>query len=197
MNTDLTKAEFEEKAAAYALGAMNLHEVRVFEDLISSFDEGMKDLSELERTVEALAFAVKPAVPSSSVKEKLFTQINQDIENKTKANLTELSQSVSIRKDEGEWIKFEKGIQIKFLFKDPINKTVTTLMRLRPGSIIPRHKHIGIEQCYVIEGDMVLGDKQYNAGDYFCAMPDTIHEPITTVNGGMILLVSPEHYEPV
>lgn len=197
MNKNLTTEEFEEKAAAYALGAMNLHEVRVFEDLISSFDEGMKDLSELERTVEALAFAVEPAVPSSNVKENLFTQINQDIENKTKANLTELSQSVSVRADEGEWIKFEKGIQIKSLFKDPINQTVTTLMRLRPGSIIPRHKHIGIEQCYIIEGDMVLGDKSYNAGDYFCAMPDTIHEPITSVNGGMILLVSPEHYEPV
>lgn len=197
MSTNLTREEFEEKAAAYALGAMNLHEIRVFEDLISSFDDGTNDLNELERTVAAMAFAAEPVVPSSSVKEKLFAQINNDIENKTKENLTALSQSVSVRKDEGEWIKFEKGIQIKFLFKDPINKTVTTLMRLRPGSVIPKHKHIGIEQCYVIEGDMVLGNNTYNAGDFFCAMPDTIHEPITTTNGGMILLVSPEHYEPV
>lgn len=196
MSKNLTREEFEDKAAAYALGAMSLHEVRVFEDLISSFDEGeLNDLNELEQSVAALAYAAEPAAPAASVKEKLFAQINKDIENNN--NSGDESPMFSVRKEEGDWIKFEKGIQLKFLFRDPFNKTVTTLMRLRPGSVLPKHKHIGIEQCYVIEGDMILDGVTYNAGDFFCAMPDTIHEPITTTQGGLVLLVSPEHYEPV
>jgi quercetin dioxygenase-like cupin family protein len=196
MSTNITREEFENKAAAYALGAMSLHEVRVFEDLISSFDEDETlDLDELERSVAALAYTAAPAVPSSGVKEKLFAQINKDIEDKE--NPDEPLPMVAVRENEGDWIKFEKGVQIKFLFRDPYNKTVTTLMRLRPGSTLPRHKHAGVEQCYVIEGDMVLEGVTYNAGDFFCAMPGTIHEPITSTQGGLVLLVSPEHYEPV
>jgi quercetin dioxygenase-like cupin family protein len=196
MTTNLTREEFEDKAAAYALGAMNLHEVRVFEELISSFDNGeMKDLNELERTVSALAFLAEPIAPSSSVKDNLFAQINADSKNKSSSS--EISQKVTVRADEGSWIKFEKGVQIKLLFSDPANQTVTTLLRMRPGSVIPRHKHIGVEQCYVISGDMVVGDTQYTAGDFFVAMPDTIHETITSANGGVILIVSPDHYEVV
>lgn len=198
MTTNLTREDFENKAAAYALGSMNLHEVRVFEDLISAFDESeMKDLNELERTVFALAFVTEPTAPSSSVKEKLFAQINKETSGKPQSDLSKILPMVTVRADEGDWIKFEKGVQIKPLFSDTNNKTVTTLMRMRPGSTIPRHKHIGIEQCYVISGDMVVGDTQYNAGDFFCAMPDTIHEPVTSTNGGLILIVSPDHYEVV
>jgi quercetin dioxygenase-like cupin family protein len=197
----MTREEFEDKATAYALGAMSLHEVRVFEDLISSFDEGeINDLNELERSVAALAFAAQPATPSSAVKEKLFAQISKESKKKVsepESASLEHVETISLRKDEGEWMKFEKGIQIKFLFNDPVNKTVTSLMRLRPGSAIPRHKHSGFEQCYVVEGEMILGNDRYTAGDFFCAMPDTIHETITTETGGVILLVSPEHYQPV
>lgn len=200
-NMGMTRENFEDKATAYALGAMNLHEVRVFEDLISSFDDGeLKDLDELERTVSALAFAVEPAVPSLGVKEKLFAQINQESKKEVsepESESLEYVETISLRKDEGEWVKFEKGIQIKFLFNDPVNKTVTSLMRLRPGSVIPRHKHIGVEQCYVVEGEMILGNDRYTAGDFFCAMPDTVHDTITSETGGVILLVSPEHYQPI
>jgi anti-sigma factor ChrR (cupin superfamily) len=197
MNENLTREEFEDKASAYALGALSLHEIRVFEDLISSFDEGeLKDLDELERTVAALAFLAEPVAPSPSVKDKLLAQINSQTTNK-KSDLSKVLQTVTVRADEGDWIDFEPGIQIKPLFNDQFNKTVTTLMRMQPGSSLPEHKHIGVEQCYVISGEMIVGETHYVAGDFFVAMPDTIHKTVTSEIGGLILIVSPDHYEVV
>jgi len=196
MNTKLNREEFENKVTAYALGSLGLHEARVFEELISSFDEGeINDLNELEQTVTALAFNSSPAAPPLSIKEKLFERINE--ENNNEEPSTQMPPMLKIRADEGKWFDYEVGIKVKPLFVDPSTKTMTTLMKMSPGSELPKHRHIGVEQCYVIEGEMIVGGIQYVAGDFFCAMPGTIHETVRSDIGGLILIVAPDHYETI
>ena len=103
-----------------------------------------------------------------------------------------------IRAGEGEWRETaDAGIFLKVLFADTAKGTYTTLVRMSPGSRMQPHRHTGTEQCLVLEGDVRAGDLSASAGDYICALPGSVHEELTTDRGALLLLVSPESYEPL
>jgi anti-sigma factor ChrR (cupin superfamily) len=58
------------------------------------------------------------------------------------------------------------GIQQKVLFKDPDSGMSTILVKMAPGSEVPLHKHMGIEQAFVMEGSVVDHDGEVTAGNY-------------------------------
>ena len=47
------------------------------------------------------------------------------------------------------------GIEFKTLLFDRANGLVTSLMRMAPGSVLPDHEHVRIEQTFVLEGHLV------------------------------------------
>jgi anti-sigma factor ChrR (cupin superfamily) len=47
------------------------------------------------------------------------------------------------------------GIEVKTLLFDPANGVASSLMRMAPGSMLPDHEHVQIEQTWVIEGHLV------------------------------------------
>ena len=47
------------------------------------------------------------------------------------------------------------GIEIKTLLFDRASGLATSLMRMAPGSALPEHEHVRIEQTWVIEGHLV------------------------------------------
>ena len=101
-----------------------------------------------------------------------------------------------VRAGEGEWLQTkDRGVSYKLLFVDRERATVTTLLRMEPGARIPRHRHIGVEQCLVLEGDVRSGPHRMTAGDFNCSLPGSIHDELTTTGGALLLLVSPERYE--
>jgi len=101
-----------------------------------------------------------------------------------------------VRAGEGEWRETEdRGVSFKLLFVDRERATVTTLLRMEPGARIPRHRHLGVEQCLVLEGDVRSGPHRMTAGDFNCSLPGSIHDELTTDGGALLLLVSPESYE--
>lgn len=75
--------------------------------------------------------------------------------------------------------------------------TATTLVRMRPGARRRSHRRLGVEQCLVLEGDVRSGDVAMKAGDFNCSLPGSVHEELVTEGGALLLLVSPERYEPV
>ena len=74
---------------------------------------------------------------------------------------------------------------------------MTTLVRMEPGSRIRSHRHLGVEQCLVLEGDVRSGAIGMTAGDFNCSMPGSVHEELMTDGGALLLLVCPERYEPL
>ena len=63
---------------------------------------------------------------------------------------TERSTYLDISKIEWEPTKYA-GVYIKRLYEDPSGRQ-TTLTRMEPGAKLPRHRHVGIEQSYVLAG---------------------------------------------
>jgi anti-sigma factor ChrR (cupin superfamily) len=103
---------------------------------------------------------------------------------------------VVVRAGEGEWSATEnEGVSVKLLFVDRERATVTTLVRMEPGARIPAHRHLGLEQCLLLEGDLRSGPIEMSAGDFNCSFPGSIHNELTTRGGALFLIVAPERYE--
>lgn len=59
-----------------------------------------------------------------------------------------------------------KGIDIKILMKDDVTGLMTALFRWEPGSVLPDHQHVEIEQSYILEGSLVDEDGEVTAGNF-------------------------------
>lgn len=58
------------------------------------------------------------------------------------------------------------GIDMKVLLEDPETGLLTALFRWEPGTELPLHEHVEIEQTYVLEGSIVDDEGEVRAGDY-------------------------------
>jgi quercetin dioxygenase-like cupin family protein len=83
-----------------------------------------------------------------------------------------------------------EGIEARRLSVDRENDRATFLARMAPGTSYPAHRHAGPEECYVLSGDLRVGDLHMHAGDYQRADPGSIHGVQSTDAGCLLLLVS-------
>ena len=66
------------------------------------------------------------------------------------------------------------GIDIRVLYSEPGGRT-TSLTRMAPGARLPRHRHVGLEQSYVLEGTLVDDDGPCTAGNFVWRRPGSVH----------------------
>jgi quercetin dioxygenase-like cupin family protein len=88
-----------------------------------------------------------------------------------------------------------EGIEARRLFVDHDHDRVTMLVRMKPGARYPGHVHAAAEECYVLAGDLHVGDRRMHAGDYQRAEPGSTHPVQSTDEGCVLLLVSSLHDE--
>jgi anti-sigma factor ChrR (cupin superfamily) len=87
------------------------------------------------------------------------------------------------------------GVEVRRLFVDAANDRATMLVRMRPGSAYPAHCHAGIEECFVLAGDIHVGDRRMRAGDYQRADRSSVHAVQSTEGGCLLFIVSSLHDE--
>jgi anti-sigma factor ChrR (cupin superfamily) len=58
------------------------------------------------------------------------------------------------------------GIDMKILMEEPESGLLTALFRWEPGTELPLHEHVEVEQTYVLEGSIVDDEGEVRAGDY-------------------------------
>ena len=82
------------------------------------------------------------------------------------------------------------GIRVRCLSVDEGAERVTMLVRMEAGTAYPAHRHGGVEECYVLEGDLSIGDEtEMHAGDYQCMDHGSMH-PVQSTRGGCLLLIT-------
>ena len=206
------------RAALYALGALEGDEARDFEGHLAAGCEACAaELRMFEGVVAALGLAAPEAEPPADVRSRLLSLVSgnegggdlgEDDGRQAAAGREKHGDAPNllgggegflvVRAGEGQWLPTEDaGVAFKLLFADPGRGTVTTLVRMRPGSRIRSHRHLGVEQCLVLEGDVRSGAVRMTAGDFNCSLPGSVHEELVTDKGALLLIVSPERYEPV
>lgn len=189
--------EMMERASLYALGALTQSEARAFEEhLEEGCERCMAELQSFEEVTRFLALAVPEAEPPAGARARLLSLVAEETGNGSRpSQAPPLQMLTTLRADEGEWFEAAKGISIKHLFTDPQSRMVTTLVRMKPGTRIPLHQHRGIEQCYVIEGDFHAANQELGPGDFHCAQAGSVHEPVYTLKGALVLIIAPQDYE--
>ena len=66
------------------------------------------------------------------------------------------------------------GIWNKVLYEDASGRR-TVLTRMEPGARLPRHRHVGLEQSFVLEGSLVDEDGACTAGNFVWRRAGSIH----------------------
>lgn len=196
MNHTTVDEEAAGRAALYALGALEGEEAREFEEHLAAGCAACEaELREFEAVAGDLGLAAPEAEPPAGVRARLLAHVSEN-EGGSDAGLA--PGFLVLRAGEGLWRPTDDaGVSFKLLFADRERGTVTTLVRMEPGSRIRSHRHLGVEQCLVLEGDVRSGAIAMTAGDFNCSLPGSVHEELMTDNGALLLLVCPEHYEPV
>ncbi|MEX0727144.1 MAG: cupin domain-containing protein [Planctomycetaceae bacterium] len=67
------------------------------------------------------------------------------------------------------------GIKMKVLWRDPNSEAFTALFHMAPGATLPRHRHVGVEQTFVLEGSLVDGEGTCTAGNFVWRDVGSIH----------------------
>ena len=197
----------ELRAALNALGTLTLNEVRTFEEDLTVLDKASQaEFEEFDSVANLLAFGAGEAEPSADVWGRLCAVMdaepNAQVVKAEKAQSTNstLQESASsplltIRRDEGEWQPVSEGIFAKTLFENLEKGTTTYMVKFMPGAKTPLHRHPGLEECTIVEGDFQVDGKDLRAGDYHCAMPGSVHDRPYSIGGAMVLIVADGHYQ--
>jgi DNA-directed RNA polymerase specialized sigma24 family protein len=67
---------------------------------------------------------------------------------------------------EPEWEDVAPGIACKLLATDTENDRVSMLVRLAPGAAYPPHTHAGVEELYLLHGQLIIDGRTLYPGDY-------------------------------
>ncbi len=87
-----------------------------------------------------------------------------------------------------------QGVEVCQLAADPDLDRITMLVRMAAGSAYPPHTHGGFEECYVVFGDLKVGNRTLKQGDFQRAPERSIHTTQST-EGGCLLLISSSYHD--
>src|SRR5881397_1364717 len=94
-----------------------------------------------------------------------------------------------------EWQEHRPGIRMKSLWSDAPTSRRAMMTRLEPGAAIPRHRHVGDELLYVIEGAISDDFGTVTAGN-MGYRPDGCVHAVSSKNGATILAIITGGIEP-
>ena len=94
------------------------------------------------------------------------------------------------------WIEARPGIRQKRIWEDKANERRAILARFEPGAMLPRHRHVGDELIFLIEGANADESGVVTAGNLNYRPNDCVHT-VTTKNGATVLAVVWGRTEPV
>ena len=138
------------------------------------------DLPQILR--DALASAVRPAELSAQQRGRLRRRIVE----RARAQTPEGTRT--LRATESEWIEIWPLVEVRELRRDERSGMHTSLLRMRPGAVIPAHLHEREEECIVLEGEVQIGTHRLSAGDVHIAAAGSWHEQVSTRKGVLVLL---------
>jgi anti-sigma factor ChrR (cupin superfamily) len=92
------------------------------------------------------------------------------------------------------WRERRPGVHWKVLWEEGDRRAV--LIRYDPGAVIPRHRHLGDEQIFVLEGEVADDTGVCTRGNYARRPPGCVHT-VRSPGGALVLAIMSGGTEPV
>lgn len=189
MMRDHSIEEAQDLAALYALGALQGEEAHEFEQHLA---EGCAvcraEVEAFTPVVAELGYAAPPQEPPPELRARALEQTVAGGLTQTHPRI-EKDNQLFASANWLEWMPYSPGIEVKLLSVDKERGYFTALARMAPGAVLAPHRHMEIEDSYVLEGDMTISGVLMQPGDHCHAKPGSVHPAVTTKNGCVFVFV--------
>lgn len=184
----------QEQASLYALGVLNDAEQCAFEAELQANEELLQFVRDLQRTAIMLA-ASSPAVP---LPPALRTQVLGRIESLEAVRIPPAKPlppllpglSFVAAGESKDWKALPiPGTYIKLLSLEKERGYAVLMGKLDPGARYPAHINVGPEDFYILTGDLSIGNRRLEAGDFHHADGGSQHEENYSTEGCTLLAV--------
>ena len=91
---------------------------------------------------------------------------------------------------EPEWVEVAPGISVKLLATDTERDRVSMLVRLAPGVEYPPHRHAGVEELHLLDGELMIDDKKLYPGDYIRSDAGSADDRVWSETGCTCVLIT-------
>lgn len=92
--------------------------------------------------------------------------------------------------DEPEWKEVAPKISCKLLANDLKQHRVSMLVRLAPGGAYPSHRHAGLEELHLLEGELWIDGRKLVPGDYNRAQAGSVDKRVWSETGCACVLIT-------
>jgi anti-sigma factor ChrR (cupin superfamily) len=160
-----------------------------------------------DAVVGELGFLAAPAAPPPALRDRLLRRIGREVAARARdfpvdgrpAGAEAVLPGVfAVRSSSAEWIPTPvAGVAYKVLGRDPAEGRTTRLVRFSPGMRYPKHRHAGVEEIYIIEGELCVNGASLKAGDYCRSEPGTEELGTFTDVGALAMVISSDADEVV
>jgi anti-sigma factor ChrR (cupin superfamily) len=173
-----------EMMCLYALRALPSSDVPAAEAQIAACPECQREVNSLRPVIGAFAaWPVAVLRPSASLWDRLAQRIAAD-------SGQEPVRPLPPGRVEPEWEEAAPGISVKLLATDAEQDRVSMLVRLAPGAAYPPHRHAGVEELYLLDGELWIEDRKLYPGDYNRAEPGTADQRVWSETGCTCVLLT-------
>jgi ChrR Cupin-like domain len=173
---------FCELAPLYVLDLLNKDERDWVEAQLIETPELAEELVQYQVAATALPYGIEPMEVDPGLKGRLFDRLELD----PLQDCASVTEPVSPNDDTFSSIRFQDiawqshpvpGVEISIFYTDLASRRTSGILKASPGMKYPLHRHGGVEEIYMISGDLTIGNEKYGAGDYIRSHPGSIHNP--------------------
>jgi anti-sigma factor ChrR (cupin superfamily) len=186
---DSTLCHQSAQVAAYVMQALPPAEAAAVEAHVASCSPCRQELETLRPVADTFVFWPSDVLrPPTSLHERLARRIAAD------AGENPVVPPAPRRQwDEPEWEEVAPGIFCKLMATDAKAHRVSMLVRLLPGVEYPPHTHAGLEELFLLDGELWINDRKLYPGDYNRAEAGSGDTRVWSETGCTCVLVTSSH----
>ena len=171
----------------HALQSLPLSEIATVEAQLAACAECRQEFDSLRRMVTSfVAWPTDILRPPGSLWDRLARRIAADTG-------TRPLPMPGAGPAEPEWKDVAPGIWCKLLATDAKNNRVSMLVRLAPGADYPPHRHAGVEELYLLHGELMVDERKLYPGDYIRAEAGSADRRVWSQTGCTCVLLTSTH----
>ena len=176
--------DYLELVFLHALRALPSSEVPVVEAHISACADCRQEMATLRPIIGAfVSWPTDVLRPSASLWERLARRIAAETGQEPVV-------PASQQRAEPNWEDAAPGLSYKLLATDAEQDRVSMLVRLAPGAHYPPHRHAGVEELYLLHGELMIDDKKLYPGDYNRAEAGSADQRVWSETGCTCVLLT-------
>jgi hypothetical protein len=89
-----------------------------------------------------------------------------------------------------DWHEAGAGVAYTVLAQDRERQRVSLLVRLSPGAAYPPHTHAGVEELYLLDGELWIDSRKLDPGDYYRAEAGSADQRVWSETGCTCVLLT-------